>query len=172
MHRVLKPGGLLISSFLGEGMWEAFVEAPYAEDEVGMAVLGHWRDGGAGSTVFHSEWWLREHWGRAFEIVEVARPPRRADGSSQITHSYISARKHPGACTREDLERCDPAEPREVAGLQTRERLLRAEIAELVHAQSSCLTAGAALRETVLRSPLGEPAKALRDRVRRFRRHD
>lgn len=72
MHRVLAPGGVLIASFLGEGMWEALVREPYREDEVGMSVLHHWE--GPDCWVFHSEWWLREHWGRAFEVVHIAEP--------------------------------------------------------------------------------------------------
>ena len=74
LHRVLAPGGRLISSFLGEGMWEALVGEPYEEDAVGMTVRRHWTAQDA--WVFHSEWWLREHWGRPFDVDAVARPPR------------------------------------------------------------------------------------------------
>ena len=69
MHRLLADGGILIASFLGEGIWDALVKEPYAEDAVGMVVLHHWE--GPDAWVFHSEWWLREHWGQAFEFVEV-----------------------------------------------------------------------------------------------------
>ena len=37
-----------------------------------MNVVNHgraWDDGGP--TVFHSEWWIREHWGRAFDVDSV-----------------------------------------------------------------------------------------------------
>jgi len=47
MHRVLKPDGILIASFLGEGMWAPLVREPYREAEVGMTVLRHWREGGS-----------------------------------------------------------------------------------------------------------------------------
>jgi SAM-dependent methyltransferase len=128
MHRVLAPGGVLIASYLGEGMWEALLREPYEEDKVGMTVLRHWESGEAGPDVLHSEWWLRAHWGRAFEVLEVVRPPRQPDGSAQVTHSYAVLRKRPGEVTAEALEWCDPAEPRELAGLQTNVRVLRGEL--------------------------------------------
>jgi hypothetical protein len=126
-------------------------------------VLKHWESGHAGPNVFHSEWWLRAHWGRAFEILELARPPRSADGSPQVTHSYIALRKRPVSLTADELERCDPGESRELAALQTNVRLLRTEIDALVRDRSLRSSAAAALRNTVLRSPL-------RDLVRRLRR--
>jgi SAM-dependent methyltransferase len=129
MHRVLAPRGILIASYLGEGMWEALVREPYLEDEVGMSILHHWE--GPDAWVFHSEWWLREHWGRAFDVLEVERPPRAPDGSAEITHSYIALRRREIEVTKADLEQVDPKEHRELAGLQTSLRLARRETAEL-----------------------------------------
>jgi SAM-dependent methyltransferase len=160
MHRVLAPGGMLIASFLGEGMWEALVGEPYREDEVGMTVRRHWQDG---PWVLHSEWWLREHWGRAFDVDAVARPPRDADGRPQVTHSYIAMRKRDVAVTREELERIDPAEPREPAGLRTNVRLLRAEIDELVAARPGPVSW---MRGRLRASPM----RAVRRRLRAPRR--
>jgi SAM-dependent methyltransferase len=168
LHRVLAPDGLLIASFLGEGMWEALVGEPYREDEVGMTVLRHWETSDGGPDVLHSEWWLRAHWGRAFEILELARPPRQADGSPEVTHSYVAMRKRPGKFTQEDLERCDPAEPREFAGLQTNVRLLRAEIDDLVGRPVTSIVASAA-SEAARRSPAAAPARRLRRSVRAAR---
>jgi SAM-dependent methyltransferase len=168
LHRILRPGGVLVSSFLGEGMWEALLAEPYREDEVGMTVSRHWT--GADMWVFHSEWWLREHWGRAFDVTAVARPPRGPDGRSGITHSYIALRKRPVTLTAAELERCEPSEPRELAGLQTNVRLLRAEVEELVAERDAAapdLTT--ALRSALLDSPAGPPARALRRRLRRAR---
>jgi SAM-dependent methyltransferase len=166
LDRVLAPGGLLIASFLGEGVWDAMVSEPYREDEVGMTVLRHWQDG---PWVFHSEWWLRAHWGRLFEILEVARPPRTDDGSPQITHSYIVLAKRKVEITARDLELCSPDEPRELAGLQTNIRLLQSEIAVLVQERPERQTAAASLRKAILTSPLGGPAKRLRGRLRKRR---
>ncbi len=129
MHRLLASGGVLIASFLGEGMWEALVREPYREDDAGMTVLHH--ADGPDAWVFHSEWWLREHWGRVFDVLDIRRPPRGPDGAAQITHSYIALRRREVEVSRRELERIDPGERREVAGLQTNLRLTRAELAEL-----------------------------------------
>jgi SAM-dependent methyltransferase len=166
MHRILAPEGTLIASFLGEGMWEALVGERYREDEVGMTVRRHWADGGAGAIVLHSEWWLREHWGRAFEVIEVARPARQPDGSPQITHSYITQRKRPGTVTKQELEQCDPGEPRELAALQTNVRLLRGEIDALVADRSLGSGAASTIRNAVRRFPLVGPARWVRRRLR------
>jgi SAM-dependent methyltransferase len=90
LHRVLAPGGLAILSFLDAAMYETWTGGEWDEDSIGMTVLNHGQDWELGGpTVFHSPWWLREHWGRAFEIVEMrtgvaavdaARLTRRARG--------------------------------------------------------------------------------------------
>jgi SAM-dependent methyltransferase len=121
LHRLLAPGGLLVASFLGEGIWEALIGSAYREEEVGMAVSRKW-DGPA-AWVFHSEWWLREHWGRGFEVTRVVRPPRSSDGQPEITHSYIALRKRDVELSADVLESIDPREHRELAGLQTSLRL-------------------------------------------------
>lgn len=166
LRRILKPGGLLVSSWVGEGFWDAFIGEPYREDEVGMTVLEHWT--GPDAVVLHSEWWLREHWGRAFEVVAVARPPRGPDGRPQVTHSYIVLRKpdDDADLAPEDLERRDPGEPRELAALDTQVRLLRRECDELAG-----VGVVPALRAAVRASPAAEPARravrALRRRAGR-----
>lgn len=129
MHGLLAPDGLLLASFLGSGMWEALVEEEYREDEVGMAVSRAWDEPYA--WVFHSEWWLRDHWGRGFEVLRVERPARSGDGATEVTHSYILVRKRDVEVTSEMFERVDQTEPRELAGLQTGLRLARRDIAYL-----------------------------------------
>jgi SAM-dependent methyltransferase len=163
MHRVLAPDGILIASFLGEGMWAPLVCEPYREDEVGMTVLRHWREEGA--DVLHSEWWLRAHWGRAFDVLSVEHPPRAADGSASISHSYITLRKRPVSVTCAELEWRDPEEPRELAALDTNLRVLRYEMDALRSATANPPVSGLA-RQLVSRSPLGGPARRLRARLR------
>ena len=164
LHRILAPDGLLIASFLGEGMWEARVREPYREDEVGMTVVSHWR--GPDADVLHSEWWLREHWGRAFEVLAVVRPGSERDGSSRVAHSHIVLRRRPGRFTVEQLEYSDPREARELAALKTSLRVQRYEIA-LLTAQTSLLAlARTRTREAVSRSRFAGPARRLRRRLR------
>jgi SAM-dependent methyltransferase len=171
MHRVLAPGGLLISSWLGEGVWDAMVREPYVEDQVGMTVLRHWDVGGA--WVFHSEWWLREHWGRAFDFLQVVRPPRDPNGSPQITHSYVVLRKREVEVSPAELERCAPEEPREVVGLQTSLRLMRVQTDQLLSGELNgppprpgpLEAPGQYLLDAVRRTPLRGPLRDLRRRV-------
>ncbi len=128
MHRLLAPGGLLLASFLGEGMWEALVGDAYRDDETGMAVLRGWD--GPFAWVLHSEWWLREHWGRAFDFQAVIRP------GGAITHSYVVLCRHDREISPAQLEWVDPTEAREIAGLQTSLRLARRDIAHLVERET------------------------------------
>jgi len=72
LHRILKPGGMLMASYMGELNSEEIAGEPWNEDRIGMNVLRHdqsWDDGGP--SVFMSDWWVREHWGRAFEIESI-----------------------------------------------------------------------------------------------------
>ena len=162
MHRILAPDGLIVASFLGEGMWEASVGEPFREDEVGMTVLHHTLDGGAGSQVFHSEWWLRAHWGRAFEVLGVKRPPGSPAGTPKITHSYITLRRRPGEFSAAELRRCDPSEQRELLGLQTNVRLLRKEIESLVAERWNLEDRRSVLLELARRSRISAPLRWLR----------
>ncbi|MBV9193046.1 MAG: class I SAM-dependent methyltransferase [Solirubrobacterales bacterium] len=73
LHRLLMPGGLLIATYMGRWNGEVFTHEPWDEDRVGMNVLRRdqrWDDGGP--VVLMSDWWVRAHWGRAFEILAIA----------------------------------------------------------------------------------------------------
>lgn len=72
MHRLLKPGGLLLATYMGLGFSQEIAGEEWDEDRVGMMVLApgqSWDNGGP--MVFHSPWWLRAHWGRAFEVLSL-----------------------------------------------------------------------------------------------------
>lgn len=73
LHKLLKPGGLLIATYMGRWNAEVFTHEPWDEDRIGMNVLRSdqgWDDGGP--MVLMSDWWVRAHWGRAFDFVKVA----------------------------------------------------------------------------------------------------
>lgn len=73
LHRVLAPAGLLIATYMGRWTSEFIAREPWDEDRIGMNVLRHnapWEQGGP--LVLISDWWMREHWGRAFEVLSVA----------------------------------------------------------------------------------------------------
>jgi len=73
LHRILREGGVLFATIHSPDRSEEWAKVPRDErpgrsatpsevDRVGMNVLNYgrsWDEGGP--TVFHSEWWLREH---------------------------------------------------------------------------------------------------------------
>jgi SAM-dependent methyltransferase len=130
MRRLLKLGGLALFSFLGEGMIRALTRRGWDEDQVGMIALDRGRPWSIGGpNVLHSEWWLRKHWGRAFEVVTV-RPYWY--GPEPSGHGLILMRKDDRpAPTVEELERLDVDDPREIASLQLNIDLLQQRLAEL-----------------------------------------
>jgi SAM-dependent methyltransferase len=72
LHALLKPGGLLVASYMGRWNGHELTGEHWDEDVVGMNVLRPdqgWEDGGP--VVLMSDWWVREHWGRAFEFAGV-----------------------------------------------------------------------------------------------------
>jgi SAM-dependent methyltransferase len=114
-HRVLADGGLLFATFLGEGMLEPLTGEKWDEDRIGMNPLMHgypWDLGGP--IAINSPWWIRAHWGRAFEIVELV-PMRDPDPPS---HGLVLARKKPGRISVSDLVELEPDEPREIDALR------------------------------------------------------
>jgi SAM-dependent methyltransferase len=73
LHRLLRPDGLLIATYMGRWNSEVFTGERWEEDRVGRNVLRHnqgWESGGP--MVLMSDWWVRAHWGRAFEILTIA----------------------------------------------------------------------------------------------------
>ena len=126
LHRVLAPGGLAIISFLGGAMYEIWTEDRWDPDRIGMTVLNHGQDWELGGpTVFHSPWWLREHWGRAFEFGALR------EGDMPREHGLVVLRRRPGTVTVAELERIDPREGREIAALRHQARLLQRESSSL-----------------------------------------
>jgi SAM-dependent methyltransferase len=117
LHRVLRPGGFLVLSFLGEGMVEHLTGEPYDDDRIGKNEIGigtPWSEGGP--CVLHSPWWIRAHWGRAYEVIDLLP---HTEVERRFGHGLVclrkDARKPPGA---DELERPEPGEPRELGSLR------------------------------------------------------
>ena len=128
LHRVLKEGGVLVATFLGTPMYDMIVGETPSEDEVGMNVLleGQSWDLG-GPMVIHSPWWVREHWGRAFEILRLdvagfASPADRGWGQGVVV-----MKKNGPPVGIEELEAVRPDEPRELRALRCNVRQLHRE---------------------------------------------
>lgn len=123
LHRLLKPGGLLIATYMGRWTSELLAGEPWDEDRVGMNVLRHDHPASDGAPlVLISDWWLREHWGRAFEVLEIA--PKIHN------QSWALLRKREVQLSVADLER--PAEdPREYRAARHNLRQAQREIEAL-----------------------------------------
>jgi SAM-dependent methyltransferase len=132
LHRVLKPGGLLFATFLNEPMWAEFGRGRWDEERTGMLVTKKWNPWDAGGPiVFHSEWWIREHWGRAFDILQLERAQPGGEGQGAVLLQAKPAEPSP-----EVLEQPGD-DPRELAAVETNLEQLHAEAAELYsHAQA------------------------------------
>lgn len=119
LHRLLKPGGLLIATYMGRHNGAVFTHEPWDENRVGMNVLRRdqgWDDGGP--MVLMSDWWVREHWGRAFEIVDQA--------AQMHGQSWVLLRRRELEITVAELER-PGADPREYAALRHNVRQVEAD---------------------------------------------
>jgi SAM-dependent methyltransferase len=129
LRRLLKPDGLLIVSFIGEGVSEIVTGEAYDETRIGkndLHIGTPWSEGGP--TVLHSPWWLESHLGRAFEVVEL-RP--YADAEQRWGHGMICLRKRGLAPTPTELEWRDPEEPRELSSMRHNVEQLRRELRHL-----------------------------------------
>lgn len=113
LHRLLADGGVLIATTLDEAAGVDFDEDPWDDARIGMLVLGPGRPWVAGGPmVLHSEWWIRAHWGRAFDVLDF-----HPGTGSDFGQAIVVMRKRPGAITPEELERIEPDEPRELSAL-------------------------------------------------------
>jgi SAM-dependent methyltransferase len=129
LHRMLKPDGLLIATYMGRWNSEYAAGEPWDEDRVGMSVVQQnpdWDSGGP--AVLMSDWWVRAHWGRGFEILEI-RP--------QIHNmSWALMRKKDVELTIDDLARPSD-DPREWLALQHSLRQTQGKAFELTVRQQS-----------------------------------
>jgi SAM-dependent methyltransferase len=157
LHRLLDPDGVLIVTVFGPGI-SRHGEVAIGEDINGMNVLEpgtEWEDGGP--LIAHSEWWLRAHWGRAFEIVEL----RRGDpaGSPPLFgQGVLVMRRRAGNFSRADLEQDEPGEPRELAAVRANVASLRRE----VELQAQEIRVFETSRSWRLTAPLRAVARVLR----------
>jgi SAM-dependent methyltransferase len=143
LHRIIRPGGFLLSTFIGPRSWERSLRRTVPEDELGMAALrlDQSYSNTSGPLVLHSPWWLRAHWGRAFDVVTLwphgfAWPRRRGESEADVErrlanagpgHGVFVGRKRAGSFTADDLRRPEPGEPREEAARRQQAAITEAE---------------------------------------------
>jgi SAM-dependent methyltransferase len=145
LHRVLKPAGVLFATFLNAQQWAVFRKGVWDEDRVGMNVTKTWNPWESGGPiVFHSEWWIREHWGRAFEVLQLEREnPDEPTGQGAVL-----LRRRPERLAQADLERVGD-DSRELAALRFNIEQLEAEADELFAQRSELSKSYAVLVGTV-----------------------
>ena len=114
--RVLSPEGMLVAGLSGPHELELLTGEDWDEDRVGMTVAA----GPEGEpAAFHSEWWLRAHWGRAFEVSRVDR----SEGEL-----WVLLRRRPQAPSAEELRRPEAGEEREQAAAAANVELLLSQL--------------------------------------------
>ncbi len=128
LHRLLDDDGVMIATLMGEGMSEAISGQPWSPETVGMNVFEYcagFAGDSQGPMVLHSPWWVESHWGRIFEveILDYGGPGR---------HMALNLRKKLESVSVEELERPDPAEPREATAMLEQIRQLRRELRDAV----------------------------------------
>jgi SAM-dependent methyltransferase len=163
MHRLLSDDGIAVFTIVGPGHSNLLHE-PVSEDTVGMNVLQpamSW-DGG-GPLIVHSKWWLRAHWGRAFEILDL-RPGDPAGPPPLFGQGVIVMRKRPAQITIEELERIEPDEPREFVALRHNIMSLRHEVERMGPA-----TFAASKLDSILTSKSWRMTEPLRAGARKLR---
>ena len=120
IHRILKPGGLFIPTYQGEDHSKLLAGESWEEDRVGMNVQRHYQgwDRG-GPMVLISDWWMREHWGRGFEVVEI--------NHGAHNQNWPLLRKRDVKLTVEDFERPSD-DPREMLSVRHNLRQVQREL--------------------------------------------
>jgi hypothetical protein len=124
LRRLLASDGRIVVGLSDPGDFEALVGEPWDESRIGMTVLSS-LNGSVSSVVFHSEWWLRAHWGRAFEVSVEQSEGRRV----------AVLRPRAGTVQAADLERAHPGDGRELEAARANGIYLRRqlELAERRH---------------------------------------
>lgn len=191
LHRSLAPEGLLLATFLGPDMIAPLAGERWSDDRIGINFTRWgvpWDQGGPNT--FISPWWLRAHWGRAFEILRL-EPAAYDSGDPRGLHGFVLLRRKDVAVSREDLEAPEPSEPRELHAARHNVRQLARELGSVRQRLDRTLDENRLLTgyldstqrhwretaewweakaETILGSPVWRLAKPLRWLRRRLRR--
>ena len=72
--RVLKPGGILLITFHNRVAYEYTTGQRFDENRTGMLLCHpyrNWNEGGP--MVYHSNWWVQEHWGAFLNVEFISR---------------------------------------------------------------------------------------------------
>jgi hypothetical protein len=120
LRRVLADDGRLEIGLLGPESFDELTGYAWDESRIGMTVLSA-LDGPGHHFVFHSEWWVRAHWGRAFDIVSMGD----WQGRRRVVLTKASAE-----ITPDELRRPEPGDGRELAAAQQNTLYLSDQLAQ------------------------------------------
>ena len=116
--RLLADDGIAVVGLANREHFERLTGEAWDESRIGMTVVDA-LDEKPQTVVFHSEWWLRSHWGRAFGQVEL----QEHDGVRQA----LLSKPIPGL-TAEQVERPMESDEREVDAAMANVRYLRFQL--------------------------------------------
>jgi SAM-dependent methyltransferase len=124
LHRILQPAGFLIVSFLGQAYTREYAGEPYDDARIGRNFLrcGQSWDLG-GPSVLMSPWWIRAHWGRAFDFLDLRDIPEG--------QGVAVMKKRAVTMTVQDVDRPEPGEPRELTAAFASAQQLARELGAL-----------------------------------------
>ena len=123
LRRLLADDGRLVVGLAPRERFEELTGSAWDESRIGMTVLSA-LDGAGHPLAFHSEWWVRAHWGRAFEITAL----EEADG-----RLLVHLKRSEGELAPADLERAEPGDERELAAAQANVSYLADQLERAAH---------------------------------------
>jgi SAM-dependent methyltransferase len=132
VHRLLAPRGLAIITFNGKGFYHLLANEPWDETRVGMNTICHgnsWTLGGP--MVFHAPWWIREHWGRLFDVLDLREEGFGGLVDGPSGQGVVLLRRKPTRVSKEELLRIADGDSRELRAIQHNLDQLRRESIQL-----------------------------------------
>jgi hypothetical protein len=116
--RLLSDDGIAVIGLADRERFEQLTGEAWDESRIGMTMLDA-LDETPAAAVFHSEWWLRSHWGRAFAQVELSE-------GAGLRHVLL--REPVSGISAEQLDRPAEGDERELAAASTNVSYLRSQL--------------------------------------------
>ena len=117
-RRLLAEDGIAVVGLAEKQRFATLAGEAWDESRIGMTVLDAMNEAPQ-PIVFHSEWWLRSHWGRAFGRIEIVE----SDG---LRHALLG--RPVAGITAEQLERPAADDGRELDAATANTRYLRSQL--------------------------------------------
>jgi SAM-dependent methyltransferase len=165
LRRLLRGSGLLFMTFLGSAEFAPrSIGGEWADDQIGLTMVDIRPPAVGGSTVVVSDWWIRSHLTRGFDILDM-RPDGWGAHSDRPGRGQgmLLMRRNDRVLSADGFLEPEPDEPREWLSAQFNLKLLRREILNL---RAEAATASSSQPDPWLRR-----ARSLRRTVSGLGRH-